>query len=320
MFNSRISRIVILLLMIVALLAGCRDDHNSTNQTEPSNHTLSNPATESSGQESEPASEPAASEELDYRILVTNKAGVPLINIRVKVYPDSTLLNLEGMGRTDESGLFTIKAETSDSYVAVLQDVPSGYAVEPYYSLVDQETIIQLDSITLTDEMLNDKKFKISLGSPMPDFILQGLDGKDVMLSDLLAEKKAVVLNFWDTGCTPCKMEFPYLQEAYDQFADDIAVIALDPFDDNSVIEAFRQEHGYTFSMTSCDPRLESMLSASVHPTTVVIDRYGIITMIHAGAVPNAQPFVDMFGFYGADDYSHTVLEDLEQLPEYISD
>ena len=66
-----------------------------------------------------------------------------------------------------------------------------------------------------------------ALGDTMEDFTAQLCDGTQVSLSGLLSEKKAVFLNFWARWCGPCEMEFPYMQQAYDQMSPDIAVVAL---------------------------------------------------------------------------------------------
>jgi thiol-disulfide isomerase/thioredoxin len=49
-----------------------------------------------------------------------------------------------------------------------------------------------------------------------PDFTLQSLDGKNMSLSDLRG--KAVLLNFWATWCTPCKIEMPWFVELQRQY------------------------------------------------------------------------------------------------------
>ena len=49
-----------------------------------------------------------------------------------------------------------------------------------------------------------------------PDFSLQSLDGKTMRLSDLRG--KAVLLNFWATWCSPCKIEMPWFVELQKQY------------------------------------------------------------------------------------------------------
>jgi thiol-disulfide isomerase/thioredoxin len=60
-------------------------------------------------------------------------------------------------------------------------------------------------------------------GTPMlkqasiaPDFSLESLDGKNMKLSDLRG--RAVLLNFWATWCSPCKIEMPWFVELQKQY------------------------------------------------------------------------------------------------------
>jgi cytochrome c-type biogenesis protein len=50
-----------------------------------------------------------------------------------------------------------------------------------------------------------------------PDFSLESLDGKSMRLSDLRG--RAVLLNFWATWCSPCKIEMPWFIELQKQYA-----------------------------------------------------------------------------------------------------
>jgi thiol-disulfide isomerase/thioredoxin len=56
----------------------------------------------------------------------------------------------------------------------------------------------------------------ITKSGPAPDFTLQSLDGKSMRLSDLRG--KAVLLNFWATWCSPCKIEMPWFIELQNQY------------------------------------------------------------------------------------------------------
>ena len=49
-----------------------------------------------------------------------------------------------------------------------------------------------------------------------PDFALASLDGKTTRLSDFRG--KAVLLNFWATWCTPCKIEMPWFVDFQRQY------------------------------------------------------------------------------------------------------
>lgn len=70
------------------------------------------------------------------------------------------------------------------------------------------------------------------VGKPAPSFSLEDLEGKKVSLASYRG--KAVLLNFWATWCTPCKIETPWLVELRNQYAPqgfEILGISADDFD-----------------------------------------------------------------------------------------
>ena len=251
---------------------------------------------------------------MTYTIELKSESGQPLPEIGVYVYTDSSMAELVWFARTDAEGKLSFEDAASDAFVAVLTDVPAGYLAEDYYLLTGERTEIVL-AAGLMEGDLNNLNYK--LGDVMLDFTVTDSDGKEYKLTELLEQKKAIVLNFWYLQCAPCKSEFPYLQDAYSQYSDDVAVLAMNPVNaDSTEIAAFRKDNGYTFPMAACDPAWEKALSLTAYPTTVVIDRFGNICFIHKGSVTEAGIFEAIFGFYAAEGYEQTIFKDLDELME----
>ncbi len=282
-------------LCVAIILGGCGAGEGKPNQANPTTNQM-----------------------LSCTVTVQNEAGSALEMITVEIYSNESKTDIIQQRVTNKDGVISFnRNDKVEGCVAVLQSVPAGYVVEEHYFLTGESTTITLKTgAPLTDEHLNSVGL-LSLGDAMPDFSVTASDGTEFSLSDALAKHDAVILNFWYMNCQPCKMEFPYLQEAAEQF-ENVAVLAMNPMDsDNVGIEEFRLNSGYTFLMGKCDSRWGEMLKLPSYPTTFVIDRYGNICMIHNGSVDNTQLFLDMFGFFAAEDYEQTFIRSHSQLPSY---
>ena len=177
----------------------------------------------------------------------------------------------------------------------------------------EENTIIALETVISDKFNINDISYK--LGSIVDDFKVTAVDGVEYSVSELLKEKKAIVLNFWFLNCDPCKMEFPYLQDAYTEFSDDIEVLALNTVDGtNEKIKSFADEFNLTFPMAVGDTAWIDCLGLTAYPTTVVIDRYGMVSMIHKGSVTEDGVFEKVFEYYTSDDYKQTTIRNLSDI------
>lgn len=250
-------------------------------------------------------------------ITVTNQAGTPLVGVEVYVYRDKALNDLVDFGKTNEEGK-VVFSENYTGCMAVLKNVPAGHKVEESYSIREAAFCIQLNASLQTDVSISD--LTLQLGDVMSDFTVTDATGQSYVLSDLLERYNAVVLNFWYTSCSPCIEEFPSLQAAYNTYGNKVALLAMNPVDkDAQAVEQFRAEHQLTFPMMVCEASWQDALQIGAYPTTVVVDRYGMITFMHTGSMTDPADFDSIFSFFGADNYVQTVAGDIYGLKTIIA-
>lgn len=248
-----------------------------------------------------------------YSVTVETIGGMPLEDITVEVYKDAEMQSLQWVAETDSEGTVTFSADSSKIYYAVLNDVPDGYKLQSNYEINSENTTISLEIVLGDATDMTGVTYK--LGSVVHDFTVTATDGKDYKISELLKTKKAVVLNFWFINCGPCKLEFPYLQQAYIDYQDDIALIAINPYDGtDATVSAYAVENNLTFPMASEDSAWAEIMQLTAYPTTVVIDRYGTICLIHKGMVTSKEDFTKVFEFFTADDYKQTLVRNLSDI------
>ncbi len=276
-----------------------------------------------------------------YTIEIKSIGGIKLKDVLVELYSDG---KLAGRGvRTDANGIATFKVAQKSNYVAKLSDVPAGYKVNESYPVGSTGT-----SIVLTSGVIEDKdtaNVTYNTGDIIHDFSVTTIDGKTWTLSEALKEKKAVLLNFWYTTCTYCIGEFPDLEKAYQQYKDKIDVIAIngnsteDVFAVQDFVNEFKDRFYAYYPLPEGEEQEDLKLSFPIakdnmtnpvedpferlygdkwgNPVSVMIDRYGVITMIYLGALPSERHFTTLFEYYTADDYVQKLVTE-ETLGELI--
>ncbi len=249
-------------------------------------------------------------------VTVVNRLNAPIRGAQVYIYTDSTQTDLVTFAQTDEQGKMTFTAAGS-AHVAVLKGIAPGYQLADSYPL-GKDTVITLDALATPAEGTLAQDVRFRLGDPMMDFTFTDVDGVSHTASEVLKQKRALVLNFWYTTCEPCAMEFPYLQSAYAAYQDTVALLAVSPYESDTPekIKAFRDSKSLTMPMVDADEVGASRMNLLAYPTTVVIDRYGFIAFSHEGSITEQGLFEKLFAFYGAENYVQVVTSDLAELGE----
>lgn len=151
------------------------------------------------------------------------------------------------------------------------------------------------------------------LGGTMPKMTFYTPNGESMTLSGLLEEKKLVVLNFWFADCIWCQREFPAMERSYHRYREDVEIIALNPVDSADAIRDFQQQYDLSFPMVSCPASWADEMGVRGYPTSIFIDREGVVCLIHSGAITDAETFDTLFEKFTADDYERTVYGSIAQ-------
>lgn len=157
-----------------------------------------------------------------------------------------------------------------------------------------------------------DAPLRYQKGDKINDFTFTTYYGESVTLSEVLKEKEAVLINIWATWCGPCRNEFPFLEEAYKQYADRVEVIALscESTDDAATLADFAAQYGLTFKIGQDSVGFLNALGVNSIPTSFIVDRFGTICFVESGSQPDVDSFTRLFDAFVGDDYSESILLD----------
>ncbi len=120
---------------------------------------------------------------------------------------------------------------------------------------------------------------------PATDFSLPGRDGKPVKLSSL--KGKVVLLDFWATWCTGCKVEIPWFIEFDKAYrAKGLAALGVAMDDEGwEKVAPYLKEHPISYPIVAGNFDAAGPYGITALPVTVLIDRAGRVAARHVGVV-----------------------------------
>ena len=157
-------------------------------------------------------------------------------------YKDEIVSVAEAVTSFERDALEAIALDDSRPLLALLA-ITRGGALSPEESL---SRLDELEGILGPSEVaeryrtrvaaltqLHEKSATFGIGSEAVDFTLPTLIGDSVTLSEVLARKELVLLEFWAVWCAPCRAEIPYMKRAYAEFSDEGFEIISVTLDEN---------------------------------------------------------------------------------------
>lgn len=316
--TSALLALLLLLSALASALIGCGNGKGTPNPTDSTSDSVSETTTTAPSEDGtgtkpiDPPDGPVTPAEVEYTVSVKTISGRAVSDLRFFIYQDDKLTTY---GITDKNGIGTVKLPTASNYTVELDAYAlEGYTLASRYEFTGNAANIVLTSSVISDTDLTGVSYR--LGDIMHDFTVTTTDGTKFTLSEVLKTKKAVLINFFYTTCSPCINEFPYLEEAYQLYKDDIEVIALNnyPSDNEYTVRSFKDSMGLTFPVAKDFSALGTAFSLQGYPTSVIIDRYGTICLIEVGGLTSAKPFIAAFDHFSADNYEQKLFEFIEEL------
>ena len=131
------------------------------------------------------------------------------------------------------------------------------------------------------------------VGFLAPDFTLQTATGESYTLTDIVDREggngRPVVLNFWASWCGPCRIETPHFQRTQLKYGNQIGLFGINQGESASTVTDFGRSFGLTYPLLVDEPSTVSSLYAIQNlPTTVFIDRHGVVQEVFLGILSPA--------------------------------
>lgn len=223
----------------------------------------------------------------------------PVGGITVTVYTNASV----GEAVTDSNGVAHVQLLPDDAYRVVLTNLPSGYAAASEYRFTSTKVNISIQKSAIQNDA-DHSDAGYDIGMSMGNFTLTDAYGNTYRFSELKADKKLIVLNFWYVECTFCVAEFPAFETAVKTYGDDVILLAVTPYDQDSDIRLFHQQYQaetgirLTFPLLRDTCNLTKGFEVTGFPTTVFITADGVIRNIHMGYYPDSETLCAEIGQY----------------------
>ena len=296
----------ILALLIIACImlsfASCDDDVASNDDENIGNNDTDN----------------TGNKEQTYTVKVVNSFGMKLEGITVLVHKSDAEYDTAAEPKTtDSNGEVSFTLTESEDYSVQVLLMPDKYYDR--YSVVHgagpygRQTFVDNTAVITLDYAEGYKPAIYSIGDKIADFTVTDVYGCEQSIYDILEDKDMVMLNFWYMDCKPCKLEFSAINSAYNNHKDSVEILAIDPVAADSAAEV--KEYPKSNNLTIDFPLIadshtitNKKFGVAEYPTTVIIDRYGVICMIESGGENSSVYWNNLFSYFTSDDYEQSLI------------
>ncbi len=251
-----------------------------------------------------------------YRISVQNVTGFGFEGVTVTLKNGDTVVASKNTNSSGNANFLSSEISTVGEYDIVVENLPEGYVLDDEgqktVELAGTRFLVTISPTGLLSTPVPEGTI-YQVGDIVHDFSVTLVDNTQYTLSNILKNKKMILLNFWATWCGPCLSEFPYMHNAVTAYEDTVSVLAISVSDTKEQVLKTQKENQYDkFNMAAVNRDIVARFGIDPDnpevPLTVIIDRYGVMSAVHEGFMPSVSAFTSEFETYTSDEYLPTVV------------
>lgn len=133
-------------------------------------------------------------------------------------------------------------------------------------------------------------------GYAAPSFSLPDIQtGEPISLAKY--QGKPLFINFFASWCPPCNAEAPDIAKAYQQYGDKVTFIGINLTNQDTVAKAetFMKKYGIQYPvLVDKNGQTGSLYKVLAIPTSLFVNKDGLIVARYSGAIPNALLIADL--------------------------
>lgn len=170
--------------------------------------------------------------------------------------------------------------------IAMALGIATGYYAKRYFA--KQEAAERQAASEMASE--------IARPETLPAFTLYDMNGEPVTSEQLLANDKALFINFWATWCKPCREEMPLLTQMQEKYKDRLLMVGIAIDNKQAVAEFLEHIGGVNYPILLGEQELDAIETANAMgidliglPISLTTDKTGKIIETHTGEVDEAE-------------------------------
>ena len=160
--------------------------------------------------------------------------------------------------------------------------------------------LVLLVALAVCPALAEDAADHYRVEDTIADFTLTTWDGVVFNMQDALAEKDVVIIHFWAGWCGACEEEMLLFRDIYAQYGERIALIAVATTDDHTekALRTYCTRRDITYLVAQDTAGLTDAFSVHTLPSTMVIDKEGVLREVKQGAMADVAEFAALVEAY----------------------